>query len=308
MFDKIGMQRSISSIPDIEMRWSEPLARHTTFRVGGPVACLARPRTESALAALMLSVREQEIAHVILGGGSNVLPPDEPWDVLAVQLTLSSSNITLCGEEAGGRVRVYTGAGVRLSRWLRFCLHNGLGGVEGLVGIPGTVGGALVMNAGTKDGCIADTLLWVDLIDSEGRKQKLFKSDLPAGYRSIGLPENCMITGACFELTPVSSLSLRKCLGERMRRRKGTQPLAWPSAGCVYKNPPGMSAGALIDKANLKGFRIGDAEVSPMHANWIINRGSARRGDILTLMQHIEEEVFRSFGICLEREIRLLKP
>lgn len=295
----------LEGIPDLQICWSEPLARHTTLRVGGPVACLVRPRTGSSLRELLKATWSAKIPRIILGGGSNVLPPDSPWDVLVIQLTLSNLDLLHCEDLEGDRVRVYAGAGVHLSRLLRFCVENGWGGLEPMVGIPGTVGGALVMNAGTKEGSISQVLSWVDLLDERGNPERIHRSQLPAGYRFMGLPPDRIVTGACLELqrSPVDRIKSR--LREIMGQRRRTQPLGWPSAGCVFKNPGNAAAGALIDASGLKGVRWGGAEVSEKHANWIINRGNATRDDILGLILHIEKAVRERFGVRLEREIRV---
>lgn len=300
-------QRSaLVELADVEFRWQEPLSRHTTFRVGGPVSCLARPRNEKALGSLMRVIRDQMIPCLVLGGGSNVLAPDGPWEMLALQLTLACSNIVRCEEVSGDRVLVHVGAGVRLARLLRFCLSNGLGGLEFLVGIPGTIGGAVVMNAGTKEGEVADVLRWVDIMDQQGEKRRLDRTELKASYRCMGLPENAMVLGVCLQLSFSSNELLRRRFYEIMERRRLNQPLGWPSAGCVFKNPPGMSAGLLIEKSGLKGHRVGGAEVSQKHANWIINRGDAKARDIIALICHIEECIAANFGVRLEREICVL--
>jgi UDP-N-acetylmuramate dehydrogenase len=299
---------SLLGLDDVEIRRDEPLADHTTFRVGGPVSCLARPLTEDGLANLMRRIREEGLPHFILGGGSNLLAPDEPWDVIAVQLTRCCSTITPVERASGEKIRLYVGAGARLAQWLCYCIRMGLGGVEPLVGIPGTVGGALVMNAGTGDGCIADPLLWIDVLDSSGERLRAPRSDLPARYRCMGLAEDWIVLGGCFELPVVSPAQLKARMSQKMRLRGSVQPLGRPSAGCVFKNPSGASAGKLMDRASLKGLRIGDAEISDKHANWIINRGSATARDIMELIVIAERRVFEEFGIRLEREIRILAP
>ena len=295
-------------LPDVEIRKDEPLASHTTFRVGGPVSLLARPLTEDGLASLMRWIRQEGVDHFILGGGSNLLAPDEPWDVTAVQLTRCCSAIAPVGRGSGEKTRLYVGAGIRLSQLLRYCVGKGLGGMEPLVGIPGTVGGALVMNAGTGDGCIADPLLWIDVLDSSGDRLRVARTELPARYRCMGLHEGWIVLGAAFELPSVTSARLKATMSEKMRRRRSVQPTGKPSAGCVFKNPPGISAGILIDRSGMKGLRIGDAEISEKHANWIVNRGNARASDILALIETMEKRVAEQFGVRLEREIRVLTP
>jgi UDP-N-acetylmuramate dehydrogenase len=256
---------------------------------------------------LIGAVRGRGMPHFILGGGSNVLAPDEPWDVVAIQPHLACSRISLLDTTAGnGNVVLYVGAGVRVARLLRFCLRHGLGGAEFLVGIPGMVGGALAMNAGTREGCIADVLLEIDILDGEGARRRVGKSELSPAYRSMRLPGDWVVLGGSFELQPRGEQSGRARLLDLMRQRKRNQPLGWPSAGCIFKNPGTASAGMLIDRAGLKGLRLGDAEVSEKHANWIINRGNARARDVIQLIEHIEERVFDSYGVCLEREIKIL--
>jgi UDP-N-acetylmuramate dehydrogenase len=161
------------------------------------------------------------------------------------------------------------------------------------------------MNAGTREGSISQVLSWVDLLDERGNPDRIHRWQLSAGYRSMGLPPDRIVTGACLELqrSPVDRIKTR--LREIMGQRRKTQPLGWPSAGCVFKNPGNAAAGALIDAAGLKGVRWGGAEVSEKHANWIINRGNATREDILGLIQHIEKTVWERLGVRLEREIRV---
>ncbi|MHC1729759.1 MAG: UDP-N-acetylmuramate dehydrogenase [Syntrophobacteraceae bacterium] len=297
---------ALRSVPDIELLLNEPLSRHTTFRVGGPVQCMARPGTEGALCLLLDELRAGDIPFFILGGGSNVVPPDRPWDVAVIQLRKACNRFLRFTGNAGDELLIYAGAGKKLHQLVRHCIQNELAGLEALSGIPGTVGGALVMNAGIPSASISDCLLWVELIDSAGRKQRLARSDLSPGYRTMGLPPGSVLLGGCFELTKAPAAGLRASAAEIMEHRRRTQPLRYPSAGSVFKNPPGGFAGALIEKAGLKGCRIGDAEVSRKHANWIINRGNARASHIVALIEKIENEIFGTFGVRLEREIRIL--
>lgn len=298
----------LGELQDVEFKWHEPLAYHTTFRVGGPAACLARPRSESALLALLERVRENSVPYVVLGGGSNVIVTDGPIPALVIQLIHVAAGLAFSKGRSSSRPLVVVGAGVPISRLLRFCVRNELGGLECLVGIPGSVGGAVVMNAGTAEGTIAETLEWLDALDGAGQRQLVFKADLPAGYRCMGLSEDWLILGGAFRLRVSSGRSLKREMRSLMVRRKATQPLGWPSAGCVFKNPVEAPAGALIERAGLKGFRMGNAQVSDKHANWIINLGSARARDILALISLVENEVFGKFGVRLEREIRILSP
>ncbi|MFZ2446764.1 MAG: UDP-N-acetylmuramate dehydrogenase [Syntrophobacteraceae bacterium] len=303
---KMRISSVLRALPDVELRWDEPLSRHTTFRVGGPVQCLARPRSEKALAILLNEVRERDIPLIVLGGGSNVLPPDGPLDAMVLQLNLSCNKLFRFHESGGGVTFLYSGAGVGLQEVLRYCLRGELEGLEPLAGIPGTVGGALVMNAGTPSGCISDILLWIDLVDEGGEKRRVPRDDLSPAYRSMGLREGVVVVGGCFSLKKGSGEAQRARVKEILERRKKIQPLSFPSAGSIFRNPPGHAAWELIEKAGMKGLRVGDAEVSHKHANWIINRGNARSSDIMELIRKIEKEVFGTFGVRLEREIRIL--
>lgn len=299
-------QLDIQGLRDVEFLWDEPLARHTTFRVGGPVRCLARPVTEEALLHLLSFVRDRALPHVILGGGSNVLAPDDPWDILVIQLTRCSSEITREPSDGDASVRVFAGAGVSNSRLLQYCARDGLSGLEFLAGIPGTLGGAAIMNAGTHEGCLSNVLEWLDVLNNQGERERVGIDELPAGYRNMGLPEDFLVLGAAVRLRHDESDAVRRKLRQIIKTRKQTQPAGRPSAGCIFKNPVGQSAGALIDKAGLKGCRVGDAQVSEKHANWIVNLGNARARDILRLIDHVERAVFKTFGVRLEREVRVL--
>lgn len=296
----------LTGLPGVGLKWEEPLARYTTFRIGGPVACLARPRNEEALIRLLAVLKAHEVPHFILGGGSNLLLPDTEVKALAIQLDECCATVALDQKPGSIEGHLAVGAGVRLPRLLGYCLRMQLAGLEFLVGIPGTVGGALVMNAGTRDGSLADALLWVDVLDDDHQRQRLARTNLTPRYRSMGLPESWVVLGGGLAVDVCTDGSLRVRLSELMRRRRRMQPLGVPSAGCVFKNPTGHAAGSLIEKAGLKGFRVGDAEVSERHANWIINRGRARAVDVMTLIEHIETRVERDCGIRLEREIRIM--
>jgi UDP-N-acetylmuramate dehydrogenase len=162
------------------------------------------------------------------------------------------------------------------------------------------------MNAGTRDGCLADVLLWLDCLDEKGEWQRLGLRDLRPEYRSMGLPAGWCVIDACLGLRPASKGGMQNRLREAMRRRKATQPLEWPSAGSVYKNPPEAPAGWLIEKAGLKGYSVGGAAVSEKHANWIVNLGGATAADVRAVMAHVEKSVFEAFGVCLQKEILIL--
>jgi UDP-N-acetylmuramate dehydrogenase len=290
----------------VEALWDVPMANFTSFRIGGPARCLVRPVSVDLIAEILLRARALGVPHLVLGGGSNVLASDEPMDGVVIQLNRACSEIRVKYGGERGAVEVRVGAGLKLARLIRLCAENGLSGVEPLVGIPGALGGAAVMNAGTRDGCLADVLLWLELLDERGVRQRLGRRDLNPQYRSMRLPMDWTVIGACLGLVSSPKSGIREKLRSGVKKRKATQPLNWPSAGSVYKNPPDAPAGWLIENAGLKGFRVGGAAVSEKHANWIVNLGGATAADVRAVMDHVEKSVRATFGVCLEREILIL--
>jgi len=198
------------------------------------------------------------------------------------------------------------GAGVLLPRLLRELIRRGLGGLEWLAGIPGTVGGAVRMNAGTGEGCMADRLVSVTLLNRSGKIERLERRDISFGYRRMELEDETWIVGAELLLEPGDPSTMEQTISERLKLRSSLQPLGFPSAGSIFKNPEGDFAGRLIEAAGMKGERVGDAEVSTVHANFIVNRGKARAGDVLTLIGRIKSRVAETFGIQLELEIKVI--
>jgi len=189
---------------------------------------------------------------------------------------------------------------------LQTLARQGWGGLECLTGIPGTVGGAVLMNAGTETGTISDHLAAVTLMDREGHLQRREAESLDFGYRRAGLPEDHVIVEAEFLLEKGEPHKIQKAIRNRWNERKAKQPLLLPSAGCVFQNPPGDAAGRMIDACGLKGNSVGGAEVSPIHANFIVNRGHARAADVMELIRRVREKVRDRFGVTLDLEIRLL--
>jgi UDP-N-acetylmuramate dehydrogenase len=303
---------ALSRLPEIDFCWQEPLARHTTFRVGGPVTCVARPCAEQALVQLLRWLRARRITHLVLGAGSNVVAPDDPWEAVVIKLdgccnTLEPGQSGAVPDPAGADQYLTVGSAVRLARLTRYCLENALTGLEFMVGIPGSVGGALVMNAGTQTGSIEDALCAITMLDAAGHKNRVKKPQLLIGYRSLALPPGTLILSAVLGLQRGVAADIRSRVRTLMQQRRLTQPLNWPSAGCIFKNPPGQAAGALIERAGLKGMRLGDAQVSLKHANWIVNLGQARARDIVALIKHVEERVYQEFGLRLQREVQVLE-
>lgn len=279
----------------------EPLASRTTLRVGGPARVYAEPVSEDELRTLLVAARARDLPVHLLGRGSNVIVPDEGVDALVLSLTHAAWQ-DFAPQPDG---RVWVGAGLRLKNLCGLATKAGLQGFEFLEGIPGSVGGSLRMNAGAMGGWIFDVVESVRLMDLTGEVRVLRKEELHVDYRLCAELRDAIALGAW--LRPAASApgeDIRRQMDVYQRKRVETQPRE-PSAGCIFKNPPGTSAGRLIDEAGLKGERVGDAEVSNVHANFIINRGHATSADILTLVRRVRSRVKESRGIELEPEVLL---
>ena len=300
MEDKL--KKELQHLDGVEADWDVIMAGHTALRVGGPVSCILRPLTLAGLQTAVQVLNQHHYPYFILGRGTNVLVQDAGMRAVAISLEEGFSQVE-CIDPSW---RVRAGAGLRLSRLLRFCLKQNLGGLEFIAGIPGSVGGALRMNAGTHAGEMADVCEAVHLLPSDGALVRLDRAKLRFSYRRLELPPATVVVEAEFLLTPSSREHIRKRVRALLKVRKEKQPWRLPSAGSVFKNPPGDFAGRLIEAAGLKGVRIGDAQISPQHANFIVNRGQARANDILALIRLAQEKVSQKFGVRLELEIEVL--
>ncbi|MGE5308447.1 MAG: UDP-N-acetylmuramate dehydrogenase [Deltaproteobacteria bacterium] len=280
----------------------ESLRTLTTFRIGGPARCLVRPCSTEELCGLLKASAGKKIR--VLGAGSNILASDRGVGGVIVKLDAPSFR----GLEAEG-TRVRAGAGVPLASLLQFCLKNGLTGAEFLAGIPGTVGGGLIMNCGVRapsgTKAIGDIVERVTVMGYNGRLRSFRRKEAGFGYRHSAL-SRYIVTGCVFALRKAPGEEVRRRLGDWMARRKG-QEYGYPSAGCVFKNPAQASAGQLIDSCGLKGRRKGGALVSKRHANFIVNTGGASSSDVLALIRLVRGTVLRKRGIRLEPEIQIWK-
>ena len=282
----------------LEAQEGVPLARHTTFRVGGPADFLFAPRDLWELKKTLAFLAEEGLPYFFLGGGSNLLVRDGGFRGAAVSLK-NLSRIEVEGE------LVRAEAGVSLPYLLGFCAEKGLSGLEFLAGVPATVGGAVAMNAGAFGQEIKDLVREVSLYH-EGEFFTLERERLSFAYRRLELPEGALVVAATFSLKKTTPSLVRQKMAEYLSLRRRKQPLSFPSAGCVFKNPGELPAGFLIEAVGLKGFRLGGAEISRKHANFILNRGQASASDILALMELAKERVFREYGLELEEEIKIV--
>ena len=288
--------------PGLELREDEPMSRHTTFRIGGPAALMALPRTVGEAKAAVKAARALEVEPFFLGNGSNLLAADGGYPGFVVKLAGDFDQIREVnrGLEAG--------SAVLLSRLSNALLGRGLTGLEFAGGIPGSVGGAVTMNAGAYGGEMAQVLESVTFLDEAGEVCTLPASECGFGYRhSIFSDRKCLILKARFHLDQGDPAAIRARMEELAAKRREKQPLEYPSAGSMFKRPPGHFAAALIDQCGLKGLAVGGAQVSAKHAGFVVNRGGATCGDVLALVDQVKERVLAQTGVELEMEVKVLR-
>ena len=278
----------------------EPMGAHCTWGAGGPAACLARARTMEEAAWIVRAAAEAEVPLMPVGGGSNLLVTDAGWP--GVMLRLAGE----LAELRAGDGFIAAGAGASLAKAVNLAGRRGLAGLEWAAGIPGTVGGAVAMNAGAAGGCMADCTESVSVLDRSGAVREMPGRDLPASYRRRDLPQGSLVVAARLALTPDDPAAVAERMRTVLDRRRAGQPLQARTAGSVFLNPPGDFAGRLIEQAGLKGLARGGARVSPVHANFIENTGGATAGDLIGLMDLVAEKVKRRFGVELKREVRVV--
>ena len=285
----------------ITCRQDVPMAPYTSFRIGGRVALLAEPHDEQQLIRCVYEVQESGLPTFVLGRGSNVLLPDEPMHAVIIRTADMRERVTDEGD------CLYAGAGVTLIELARAAQRAGLGGLEFSYGIPGTLGGALCMNAGAYGGEMRDVVRFVRVYDAEKNEIRTLDGEqMQFSYRhSLLLSSPHLIAlGATLALHADDRKAIEARMRDYMSRRRDKQPLEYPSAGSVFKRPEGAFAGALIEQSGLKGYRIGGAMVSPKHAGFIVNVGNATATDVLSLIQYIKDTVEHDHGVTLETEIQ----
>jgi UDP-N-acetylmuramate dehydrogenase len=282
-----------------EVRFKEPLAFHTSLRIGGPADIFVMPQDVDDVRKALIFADKEKLPVVVLGGGYNVLVKDRGIRGIVIKLEGCLGRMEFHGEE------VTIGCGAGLSTMIREAAALGLGGVECLVGIPATIGGALAMNAGTRDGAIGDFVSAVYFLHPDGTIGELKPAPGAFAYRTFGFPPGAILLGARLALHRKPQKEILAEIKARLKQKKMTQPLALASAGCVWKNPDFDQAGKLLEKAGLKGKRVGTAEISAKHANFIINRGGATAADVLALMEMAFQRVYNQTGIRLQPELKI---
>src|SRR5574341_446040 len=287
-----AMQRLRAAVEGLrgEVRFDEPLSEWTSFRIGGPADVLVTPADVEHLAQLVQQARASKVRMCVIGG-TNLLVRDRGIRGIVVSL----ARMTAIRSEGEGVV--YAEGGVGRPTLIKYAISRSLAGLEWGAGIPGTVAGCAVMNAGTRLGEMKDSLKGVRLVDRAGRIRDVQAASIKFSYRRALLPPG-IVVGVWLQLRPGSRAKIESVVKEYLRYRRETQPLALPSAGCVFKNPGQDSAGRLIESVGLKGARVGDAQVSDKHANFIVNRGKARAADVLALIHQVGHQVQKQTGVA----------
>lgn len=286
--------------PDSRLRFKEPLAKHTYFGIGGEATAYIEISTIAELSTLARFHRQWDVPIAIIGRGSNLLVSDTGFRGISVRLIGE-----LAKSEVDGNT-VSVGAGLSLPRLSKTMSRQGLSGVEFALGIPGSVGGALIMNAGAWGSSFGDVVTNVTVMDDTGELVNLSHAEAEFEYRHSGLDTYFCVTGATLELEPGDAETITARMQAFYKQKVETQPFAEENAGCMFKNPPGDSAGRLIDISGLKGYRIGGAEVSTVHGNFILNIDNATAADVLNLVAHIQQQVREKTGISLQTEVKRL--
>ena len=289
-------------LPGLDWRGDEPLAKHTSFRIGGPAKRMAFPKTAEELIVLAGFLQELGVRTEILGNGTNVLCPDEGIDGVVI-VTGGMDALSRSGE-----TELTADAGVSLARLATAAYKEGLTGLEFAHGIPGSLGGGVVMNAGAYNGALSDVLVEATALFPDGVRT-LPVGALALSYRHSVFTEQpeAVVLRARVRLQQGDPAEIKARMDELAEKRRATQPLEYPSAGSTFKRPEGHFAGALIEGCGLKGLRVGGAEVSTKHAGFLINTGGATCGDVLRLIEQVQKRVFEASGVMLEPEVKLWK-
>ncbi|MBE6959065.1 MAG: UDP-N-acetylmuramate dehydrogenase [Ruminococcaceae bacterium] len=302
MMELTRFQQKIGGLlPHINLLFSEPLSKHTSFRIGGSAEVMAFPKNATQLSELLVTCKDLQTVPVILGAGTNVLAPDAGIPGLVICLKDCLDGMQRLDET---HIRVF--GGVTMTRAAVFAANLGLGGMEFAHGIPGTVGGGVYMNAGAYGGEICQICESVDVMDRTGKLTTYSVQEMEFSYRHSILEDNGgIVVSAVFALIPRPTEEIKATMKELMARRSASQPLDLPSAGSAFKRPVGGYAGALIEQAGLKGFQVGGAAISTKHAGFAVNLGGATAEDVKNLLKQVSDIVFERSGIRLEPEVRI---
>lgn len=289
-----------------QVLFNEPLKNHVAYRVGGPADILVFPRDEEDLVWLGNQARALSIPITVIGRGTNLLVRDSGIRGITVSLENAFKKIELMTDANSKNILVRVGGGVGKPELLEWAMQGGFAGLEFSSGVPGTIGGGIFMNAGTKYGCYGDILKELRLFDFTKGAKTFSREEFHFGYREQNAVKGSLVVWATFELRRGDSNSIRAEVNRIIEERAEKQPLDYPSCGSTFKNPEGFSAGRLIEKAGLKGRAVGGAQISEKHANFILNKGNATAQDILDLIQIAKDTIQTQFGVTLECEVIIL--
>jgi UDP-N-acetylmuramate dehydrogenase len=287
-----------------DVKFMEPMMNHTSLRIGGPADVFVIPQNLSSLQHIMVVLNRKKIPLFILGSGTNILVKDGGMEGVVISLNAFRQIETVNEHEM--EVKVYVETGLPLQRLVNFSKERGYSGIEGLAGIPGSVGGAISGNAGAFSYEMKDVLISVSMMDTGGNIRNLRAEHIHFGYRWSDISSKGLLISAEILLKKDSKEHVSAKIEDFLKRKWERQPFSEPSAGCVFQNPHGLSAGKLIDEAGCKGMRIGDVEVSSIHANFFINKGKAKASDFIKLMEAVKFRVMETFHVGLEPEIRIV--
>lgn len=280
---------------------NENMANHTTFKCGGNASLYVAPNSTDELVEVLKVLREENYPYMVIGNGSNLLVKDSGYDGAIVEVDKKISEIDVRGEE------IIVEAGAKLSKVATIAMENDLANFEFAHGIPGNMGGAVVMNAGAYGGEMKDVLKWVKVVDQDGEIKTLENDELELGYRtSRVMKEKMIVLEACIKLELGVMGEIADVMALLMSKRKASQPLEYPSAGSTFKRPEGYYAGKLVQDAGMKGYRVGDAMVSDKHSGFVINCGNATATEVIQVIKDVQAKVKEDFGVDLEPEVRII--
>ena len=300
----MSLVHDLTGIPGLRVKISEPLGRHTSMKVGGPADYFLEIEAQMALGRALRLLDRFKVPFYLVGKGSNLLVSDS--GIRGAVIRLGAGFRRLEWRDEGERVLADVGAAYPMTQLVREAAHRGYTGLEFAEGIPGSVGGALIMNAGAYGSEMEKVVERVEGVNRRGEAVSFGREEMVFSYRTFGLPTETVVTRVSLRLRRAPAEEVSQRVRELVARRKTSQPSGYPNSGSMFRNPPGDFAGRLIEAAGLKGKRVGRAEISTKHANFIVNLGGARARDVRKLMEIAREEVRNRFGIELEPEVRFL--
>lgn len=295
------MSLMIDAIKGISVLEQEPMQKHTTFRIGGAAKYFAMPKNVDEIQTLISYCQNQNISYCVLGNGSNVLFTDAGYDGMIIQIGSAMSEIRVDG------TAVYVQAGAILAKVAKLAYEAGLTGMEFAAGIPGSIGGAIVMNAGAYGGEMKDIVASVDVLSTDGAFRKYTCDEMEFAYRHSIIDADKIVVGVELTLQKGDKTAILDRMNELAEARRNKQPLEYPSAGSTFKRPDGYFAAKLIDDSGLRGYRVGGAMVSEKHCGFVVNVEQASSADVLAVMQHVQDVVNEKYGVMLEPEVRIIQ-